>query len=124
MAKDGKKSSTTDSTAEARAIRQALRISYEVRRAEWLSGHMPMMPPPWAKPVTEFKPRHTREGKQMPRLLPVLRELYPPDGMPPGHVKTVAVMQCVLKEYQARGWGEVSRDVVEKAIGRGRYRRT
>jgi len=71
-----------------------------------------------ASTATEPKIKPTRRGKQTPRLLPVLRELYPPDGIPPDHVKTVTVMQRVLKVYKARGWGEVSRDVVERAIGR------
>jgi hypothetical protein len=83
-----------------------------------------LIPPPWAekllKPATEpkGKPKRTRKGKQMSRLLPVLRDLYPPDGMPPDHVKTVKVVQTVLDEYKARKMGEVSRDVIERAIGR------
>jgi hypothetical protein len=63
-----------------------------------------------------------REGKQMTRLLPILRELYPPNGLPPDSVKTVTVMQAVLKKYKERGWGTVSRETIEKALKRGRYR--
>jgi hypothetical protein len=69
-------------------------------------------------PPTESKPKRIRRGKQMSRLLPVLRDLYPPDGMPPDHVKTVKIVQKVLDEYKARKMGEVSRDVIERAIGR------
>jgi hypothetical protein len=69
-------------------------------------------------PPNPPKPKSTRKGKQMSRLLPVLRDLFPPDGMPPDSVKTVTVMQRVLKTYEVRRWGEVSRDVVERAIGR------
>jgi hypothetical protein len=71
---------------------------------------------PKAKSKTE--PKRTRRGKQMSRLWPVLRDLYPPDGMPPDHVKTVKVVQKVLHEYKAREMGDVSRDVIERAIGR------
>ena len=63
-----------------------------------------------------------RQGKQTTRLLPILRELYPPNGLPPDSVKTVKVMQAVLKKCEERGWGTVSREVIEKALGRGRYR--
>ena len=65
----------------------------------WLHAHPP-------------KPKLTRRGKQMSRLLPLLRGWYPPDGIPSDDVKTVTIMQRVLKEF------EVSRDVVERAIGR------
>jgi hypothetical protein len=62
-----------------------------------------------------------RQGKQTIRLLPILGELYPPNG-DPGSVKTGVVLQAVLKKYKQRGWGMVSREPIEKALKRGRYR--
>jgi hypothetical protein len=93
MAKDGRKFNTARSTAKARAaraaVRQALSVSYEVGRAEWLSGRvpmMPMMPAPQIKPVTEAKltPATTEtEGREARRLKPILCKLWPPHGQPP-----------------------------------------
>ena len=67
---------------------------------------------------SKTQPNPTRKGKQTPRRIPVVAAKYPPKGIPPDHVKTVTVMQHVLKVFEARGWGEVSRDTVERATGR------
>jgi len=86
------------------------------------------IPPPWAEKnrseeLHKTTTKHIRKGGQTTRLLPLLRELYPPDGLPPADIKTVAIMKRVLDAYDARGLGTVSRDTVEQAIGRGRRRK-
>jgi hypothetical protein len=59
VAKGTRKKPTTIESDSDREIKKALRIAYEVRRAEWLSGDRPMTPPgewvpipPAPKPVT------------------------------------------------------------------------
>ncbi|MHC2412893.1 hypothetical protein ACVJGC_005484 [Bradyrhizobium diazoefficiens] len=88
-----------------------------------------LIQPPWMmkpKPVSQLKIKSSsskqRTGRQMPRLLPLLHELYPPNGIPPGRTKTVAIVQRVQNEFEKRGWGTIGRDTIEHAIGRGRYR--
>jgi hypothetical protein len=62
---------------------------------------------------SKTQPKPTRKGKQMSRVRPLVCKLYPPNGIPPDHVKTWQVMRAVRKVYP-----DASRDVIARAIGR------
>lgn len=89
--------------------------------------------PPWAKKLREAiersestRSKSTREDtEKMRRVRQVLRELYSPDDMPHGDHgdKTVTIVHAVNNEFKKRGWGTVSREVIEKVVERGRYSR-
>ena len=110
-------------------LRVAARTEPDGRWIAYIEATRALVPGEYAWTVSRAEvadllhPPRRVQGSQTSRLLPLLRELYPPDGMPPTSDPTNVVMRRVLDEYQARGWGKVSREAVEKAIGRGRYGR-
>jgi hypothetical protein len=69
------------------------------------------------KSRVDLKPR---EGPQISRLWPVLRDLYPPDGIPSAKVKTNEVCAAVERIFEAREQKLVSRKVISIAIGRSK----
>jgi hypothetical protein len=69
------------------------------------------------KSHVDLKPR---EGPQISRLWPVLRDLYPPDGIPSAKVKTNEVCAAVDRIFETRKQKLVSRKVISIAIGRSK----
>jgi hypothetical protein len=68
-------------------------------------------------------PRETkRDGRQMRRVLPALKKLYPPDGKAPDDVSTEAARARVNQELAVdsknRGLAAASWDTVNRALGR------
>ncbi len=59
-----------------------------------------------------------RDGPQMKRVLPVFRDLYPPDADPPAKVKTNEVCAAVDRVFEADKEKLVSRRVISIAIKR------
>lgn len=78
-----------------------------------------LIPPPWAEQLLKLasqpkaEPKHTRKGRQMSRVRPLVRKMFPPDGIAPDDVKTWQAVREVQKKLP-----DVSRDVIERAIGR------
>jgi hypothetical protein len=124
MAKDGRKFNTPRSTAKARAtraaIRQALSVSYEVGRAEWLSGRvpmlpMPMMPAPWAEKSqhsASTKAKIRKEGPKERRVNLIARDFWPPDGKPPASLTNPEIVKKVGDAYQKRYGQTVDRTTI------------
>jgi hypothetical protein len=120
MAKDTKKPTIT---SQERAVKSALRIAYEVRRYEWLSGDKPMTPPMVLVPSTLPLPKPTRH--QNNTLLPIdrakraIREFYK-DGT--DGVSTAAVTRRLaielMDENKQLGVKALSYDTVARALGR------
>jgi hypothetical protein len=78
------------------------------------------IPPPWAGKNKPDETTGNKNGPQMARLLPVLRDLYPPDGLPPTELKPKAVHTAVAEIYKRHGWGEVSRRSLARAVKRSK----
>jgi hypothetical protein len=123
MAKAKKKSITTE-TPEQLAIRQALRIAYEVDRWQWLCGNkpfVPMMPMTPAPPAPSKKSTERKEGPQERRLTPVFIKCWPPDGKspPPAELSDTDLIQMAGDEYERRYEGRtVSRNSILRKAGR------
>ena len=68
------------------------------------------------------KKLRSQPGPQIRRVLPVLKKLYPPDGIVPDDVRTEFVRGRVNKELASdsknQGLGDVSRDTVSRAVKR------
>jgi hypothetical protein len=74
------------------------------------------------KSLVDPKPDETtrREAPQMARVLPVLRQLYPPDGIPPATVKLKEVCSAVDRFFFAGNQRMVSRRVISIAAKRSK----
>jgi hypothetical protein len=119
VAKVPKKTNTISPTE--RAIRQALRVEYEVGRYRWLNG---LDRPPMTAPVPPTPPTPVKKGRvtkqyQVDRVRHVLSRLYP-NGV--GETPTAAVKREVAAELdldsRERGIGNPDWTSVARALGR------
>jgi hypothetical protein len=64
------------------------------------------------------QPKRKRRSTQRDRALAVLRELYPPDGMPPDHVSNSEIVHEVGKALKAKALEVPGRKTILRAAGR------
>jgi len=127
MAKAGKKSTTTG-TPEQRAIRQALRVAYEVDRYQWLCGNpmtpMPMIPAsmPSTSPTVKPEPKSKPKGRPSYWRSSVRRELAKinTDGVSLA-VITQKVVAALRDEIKQSGRSPPTRSLIGRELGRWRH---
>jgi hypothetical protein len=102
MAKDGKKSSTTN-TPEQLARRKWEAEQWELGRYEWLNARAPMAPltvlAPMSPTAATIDRAETGGGPQERRLKPILRRRWPPNGQPPASLSQKEIVASVNDVY-------------------------
>jgi hypothetical protein len=103
-----------DYTPEQRAALQRTAYGPE-QRAALLK--ILRIPTPSSKPrkpgKAKAKPKHTGRSRPMARVRPLVRKMFPPDGIAPDDVKTGDAVSAVQKKLP-----DIKRDVILRAIGR------
>jgi hypothetical protein len=103
-----------DYTPEQRAALQKTAYSPEQRDALLNVLRIPTPSAEPRKPVkAKAKPKHTGKSRPMARVRPLVRKMFPPDGIAPDDVKTGDVVRAVQKKFP-----DIKRDVITRAIGR------
>jgi hypothetical protein len=83
----------------------------------------------FAKMIASFVSRPSGQagqehsGPKVDRVRIILQEKYPPDGMPGEDVKSNVIEKLVTDEFKLRGWGPVTREPIDAATKRGRYKK-
>jgi hypothetical protein len=76
--------------------------------------------PPATQTAPDQQPEDEAEGWQVSRVKLVLKELFPPNGLPPADMSVKTVHARVNELFEGRGERPTSRDTVARAMGRRR----
>jgi hypothetical protein len=64
--------------------------------------------------------RQPRVKREQERVRPVARELFPPDGLAPDHVRTGEAIEAVQDKQQEKGHKISSSTTIKRVIGRAK----